>query len=149
MRSTTGRDRTATVGLALGLLSAASFGTSGTFARALTGAGWTPVAAVAVRVGVAALLLAVPAALALRGRWATLRRSLVAMALFGGLGVAAAQVGFFYAVQTLPVGIALLLEYSGVVLVVLWMWAMHGERPRRPKSGRRSAPRRCSPHRRH
>jgi drug/metabolite transporter (DMT)-like permease len=131
MRSSTGRDRNATVGLALGLLSAASFGTSGTFARALTGSGWTPGAAVAVRVGVAAVLLAVPAALALRGRRSTLYRSLPAVAMFGVLGVAAAQVGFFYAVQTLPVGIALLLEYSGVILVVLWMWAVHGERPRR------------------
>jgi drug/metabolite transporter (DMT)-like permease len=34
-------------------------------------------------------------------------------------------------VQTLSVGVALLLEYLGVVLVVVWLWLRHGHRPRR------------------
>jgi hypothetical protein len=29
----------------------------------------------------------------------------------------------------MPVGVALLLEYLGVVLVVAWMWLRHGQRP--------------------
>ncbi|MFI7598104.1 EamA family transporter [Actinoplanes sp. NPDC049681] len=123
--------RPAAPGLGLALLSAATFGTSGTFARSLIDAGWSADAAVAARVGIAALLLAVPAAVALNGRWAALRRSLGTVGLFGLLAVAGAQVGFFNAIRYLPVGVALLLEYSGVVLVVLWMWARHGERPRR------------------
>ncbi|HEX8931124.1 MAG TPA: EamA/RhaT family transporter, partial [Actinomycetota bacterium] len=62
-------DRSATgLGLALALLSAATFGTSGTFARSLIDAGWSAGSAVAARVGIAAVILAVPAALALRGR---------------------------------------------------------------------------------
>ena len=76
-------------------------------------------------------MLAVPAALALRGRWHVLRRNLGTVALFGLLAVAGAQVGFFNAVRYLPVGVALLLEYLGIVLVVGWMWAVHGQRPRR------------------
>lgn len=119
------------LGLMLAVLSAATFGTSGIFARSLLDAGWTAGTAVAVRVGVAAVLLAVPALIVVRGRWAVLRRSLGTMALFGALGIVCAQVGFFYAVQYLPVGIALLLEYSGILLVVLWMWAVHGQRPAR------------------
>ncbi|MEV4639699.1 EamA family transporter [Actinoplanes sp. NPDC049548] len=126
-----GSPRPAGAGLGLALLSAATFGTSGTFARSLIDAGWSADAAVAVRVGIAALLLAVPAAVALRGRWAVLRRSLGNVGLFGLLAVGGAQLGFFNAVRYLPVGVALLLEYSGIVLVVLWMWARHGERPRR------------------
>ncbi|MEV8506984.1 DMT family transporter [Actinoplanes sp. NPDC051475] len=126
-----GSTRPAAPGLGLALLSAATFGTSGTFARSLIDAGWSADAAVAARVGIAALLLAVPAAMALRGRWAALRRSLGTVGLFGLLAVGGAQVGFFNAIRYLPVGVALLLEYSGVVLVVLWMWARHGERPRR------------------
>jgi len=34
-------------------------------------------------------------------------------------------------VQHLSVGVALLLEYLGTVLVVAWMWLRHGQRPRR------------------
>ena len=119
------------LGLALALLSAATFGTSGTFARSLIDAGWSADAAVAARVGIAALILAVPAALALRGRWHVARRSMNSVGLFGLLAVGGAQLGFFNAVRYLPVGVALLLEYSGIVLVVLWMWVRHGDRPRK------------------
>jgi drug/metabolite transporter (DMT)-like permease len=123
--------RSTGVGLALALVSAATFGTSGTFARSLIEAGWSAEAAVAARVGTAALLLAVPTVLALRGRWHVLRRNLGSIGLFGLLAVAGAQVGFFNAVRYLPIGVALLLEYLGIILVVFWMWARHGQRPRR------------------
>jgi drug/metabolite transporter (DMT)-like permease len=118
-------------GLALALLSAATFGTSGTFARSLIDSGWSAGAAVAARVGVAAVILAVPAAIAMRGRWRVAGRSLPQVGLFGLLAVGGAQLGFFNAVRYLPVGVALLVEYSGILLVVLWMWARHGDRPRR------------------
>ncbi|HEX8628463.1 MAG TPA: EamA family transporter [Catenuloplanes sp.] len=118
-------------GLALALLSAVTFATSGTFARSLIEAGWSAEAAVAARVGVAALVLAVPAAWALRGRWHVLRRNVGMIGVFGLLAVAAAQACFFNAVQYLPIGVALLLEYLGIILVVGWMWAVHGQRPRR------------------
>ncbi|MBY8873138.1 DMT family transporter [Micromonospora sp. PLK6-60] len=118
-------------GLLLALLSAVTFATSGTFARSLIDAGWSAEAIVVARVGIAAVVLLVPAALALRGRWHVLRRNLGAVTVFGLLGVATAQACFFNAVRYLPVGVALLLEYLGIILVVAWMWAMHGQRPRR------------------
>ncbi|MER5334974.1 EamA family transporter [Micromonospora sp. NPDC002717] len=119
------------LGLGLALLSAVTFATSGTFARSLIDAGWSAEAAVAARVGIAALVVAVPAALSLRGKWDVLRRNLAAIGVFGLLGVATAQVCFFNAVRYLPVGVALLLEYLGIILVVGWMWLVHGHRPRR------------------
>jgi drug/metabolite transporter (DMT)-like permease len=122
--------RSAGFGLGLAVLSALTFATSGTFARSLIAAGWSAEAAVAARVGIAALVLAVPAAIALRGRWRVLRRNARTLALFGLLAVGGAQVGFFNAIRYLPVGVALLLEYLGVILVVVWMWAVHGQRPR-------------------
>jgi drug/metabolite transporter (DMT)-like permease len=122
--------RTAGVGLGLALLSSATFATSGSFAKALIDAGWSAEAAVAIRVGIAALILMVPAIVALRGRWRVLRRSLLSIGAFGLLGVATAQVCYFNAVRYLPVGVALLLEYLGVILVVGWMWLVHGQRPR-------------------
>lgn len=123
--------RSASVGLGLALLSAATFGTSGTFARSLIEAGWSAEAAVAARVGIASLLLALPTVLALRGKWHVLRRNWGMIGMFGLLAVAGAQVGFFNAVRYLPIGVALLLEYLGIILVVVWMWAAHGQRPRR------------------
>ncbi|MFG3699718.1 DMT family transporter [Micromonospora sp. NPDC047620] len=119
------------LGLGLALLSAVTFATSGTFARSLIDAGWSAEAAVAARVGIAALVVAIPAALSLRGKWDVLRRNVAAIGVFGLLGVATAQVCFFNAVRYLPVGVALLLEYLGIILVVGWMWLVHGHRPRR------------------
>ncbi|MFI7603691.1 EamA family transporter [Micromonospora sp. NPDC049366] len=119
------------VGLGLALLSAVTFATSGTFARSLIEGGWSAPSAVIARVGIAALVVAVPAVLSLRGRWHVLRRNLGTIGVFGLLGVALAQVCFFNAVRYLPVGVALLLEYLGIILVVAWTWLVHGQRPRR------------------
>jgi drug/metabolite transporter (DMT)-like permease len=126
------------VGLPLALLSASTFGTSGSFATALTDAGWTPGAAVTARVGIAAIVLALPAVLQLRRMWPSLqargRRDLLRSArlvgLYGVVAVALCQLCFFLAVQRLSVGVALLLEYLGIVLVVLWQWIQHGDRPK-------------------
>jgi drug/metabolite transporter (DMT)-like permease len=53
------------------------------------------------------------------------------VASYGLVAVAGCQVFFFNAVQHLSVGVALLLEYLGTVLVVGWLWLRHGHRPRR------------------
>jgi len=125
-----GTQRSIGAGLGMAVLSAATFGTSGTFARSLIGAGWTAETAVVARIGIAGLILAVPAVWAMRGRWRSLRGSLGTIGPFGVLAVAGAQLAFFKAIQYVPVGVALLLEYSGILLVVAWMWVVHGERPR-------------------
>jgi drug/metabolite transporter (DMT)-like permease len=117
-------------GLVLALLSAASFGMAGSLARSLSDAGWSSSAAIIVRIGVAALVLLVPAIVALRGRWASLHKGAVTILVFG-LFAAACQVCYFNAIQHLSVGVALLLEYLGTILVVGWLWLRHGQRPRR------------------
>lgn len=118
-------------GLVLAVLSAATFGTSGTFASSLIDAGWTPGAAVTVRITLAALLLTVPAVVQLRGNWGLLRRGARMITAYGLVAVAGCQLCFFNAVQHLPVGVALLLEYLGIVMVVGWLWLRRGHRPRR------------------
>lgn len=118
-------------GLALAMVSAATFGTSGAFAASLLDAGWTPGAAVTARVITAALVLTLPALLQLRGRLAQLRRSAPSILVYGFVAVAGAQLCFFNAIAHMAVGVALLLEYSGVLLVVAWLWLRHGHRPRR------------------
>lgn len=122
--------RTSGVGLGLAAVSAACFGTSGSFATSLMAAGWSAGAAVAARVGIAAVILTVPALVQLRGRWGQLRRGLPSVLAYGAFAVGLAQLFFFNAVEHLSVGVALLLEYSGTLLVVAWMWLRHGQRPR-------------------
>lgn len=117
-------------GLSLAMFSALAFSTSGALARSLIDAGWSPAAAVTARIGIAALVLAVPGWLSMRGRWRTLRGASGLIAAYGLIAVAGCQLSYFSAVQHLPVGVALMLEYLGIVLVVIWMWARHGQRPR-------------------
>ncbi len=117
-------------GLAIALLSAATFGLSGSLARPLLVAGWTPGAVVLVRIGVAAVVLTVPAVILLRRTWRLDRRSSVYLLAYGLTAVAGAQLCFFSAVQYLPVGVALLLEYLAPVLLIGWRWWRTRERPR-------------------
>jgi drug/metabolite transporter (DMT)-like permease len=119
------------LGLPLALLTAGTFSMSGSLADALIEAGWSPAAAVTARVTVAALILTPPALVTLRGRWRLLREAASTIAAFGLVAVAACQFAFFSAVSRLPVGVALLLEYLGILLVVVWLWVRHGQRPRR------------------
>src|SRR3954447_2527927 len=120
-------------GAALGLaaLSAATIRTSGAFAASLLHAGWTPGAAVTARVVTAAVVLTVPALIALRSARVRLRSGARTVTTYGLVAVAGAQLCYFNAVDHLSVAVALLLEYSGILLVVGWMWLRHGHRPRR------------------
>lgn len=122
-------NRTLLTGLLLAVISSAAFGTSGALAKGLLAAGWTPAAAVTWRVAIGAVILAVPALLAMRGRWQLLRTGWPTVVLFGVIAVASCQLAYFLAVERLEVAIALLLEYCGVILVVGWLWLRHGQRP--------------------
>ena len=117
-------------GIGVALFSSAVFGLSGSFAKSLLETGWSPGAAVTARLTGAALILAVPAVLALKGRWHQLRDNWLTIALFGLIGVAACQLFYFNAVARLSVGVALLLEYLAPVIIVLWLWAASRRRPR-------------------
>lgn len=119
----------ATGGLVLATVSAASFGLSGALARGLLDTGWSAGAAVSLRICLAALVLVVPGALALRGRWHLLRANAWLVTAYGVSAVAGAQLCYFYAVTHLQVSVALLLEYTAPVAVVAWLWLRHGQRP--------------------
>jgi len=118
------------LGLALAAVSSATFGTSGTFAASLLAVGWTPGAAVTARIVIAAVVLTVPALVVLRRHRFDVRRGGRTLATYGLVAVAGAQLCYFNAVNHLSVAVALLLEYSGILLVVAWMWLRHQQRPR-------------------
>lgn len=122
-------------GLWWALLSAASFGGSGSLGRGLIELGWTPAAAVLFRVLIAALALTVPTVLALRGRWHLLRADAGLVIAYGLVAVAGTQFAYFNAVRTMPVAMALLVEYVSPIAVVAFLWLRHGQRPTRLTSG--------------
>ena len=128
--TTTTRTGSATAGLVLALTSSAAFGTSGTFATSLLDTGWTPAAAVTLRVAIAAAALTIPVVPLLRAHGSRLGgRTGTTLLVYGVAAVAGAQLCYFNAVEHLSVAVALLLEYSGTLLVVLWLWVRHSHRP--------------------
>lgn len=118
-----------TAGLGFAMVSAASFGLSGSLARGLMDVGWSSAAAVSLRILLAAVVLAPLAILQLRGRWHLLRRNLPLVGVYGLLAVAGCQLAFFNAVGRMPVGVALLIEYTSPVAVIGWLWLTRGQRP--------------------
>ncbi len=124
--------RSTSAGILVALLSAATFATSGSFAKPLLESGWTPGSVVFLRIAGAALVLLVPALRTLGGRWQLLRHGWKQLVAYGVVAMAVPQLAFFYAVQHLSVGVALLLEYLGLVLVVAWQCLVARRLPRLP-----------------
>ena len=118
-------------GLVLAVTSAASFGLSGSLARGLLDTGWTAGAAVTARILIAALALALPAYVTMRGRWGLLRANATLVTTYGLVAVAGCQLCYFYAVAHMQVGVALLIEYTAPVAVITWLWLRHGRAPGR------------------
>ena len=120
------------LGFALVGLGALLFIVNAGVSRVVLRAGVSPAELTTIRItGTAALLLA--GALLLRrsalrppsGRLGWL------LVVHGLVGVAALQWTYFVAIDRLPVGLALLLEYQAPLLVVLWVRFVQGERVRR------------------
>lgn len=119
--------------IGLGLIVAAaaslSFGLSGSLARGLIEAGWSPDAAVMARIWIAALVLLGPTLHALRGRWQAVRRNIGLVCAFGLFAVLGTQFCYFHAVERMDVGIALLIQFMAPIVIVLWLWLRRGDRP--------------------
>lgn len=92
-------------------------------------AGWSPGAATTARVTFSALVLLGPTLVLMRGRWGLDKRAWLQVVLFGALAVAGCQLAFFLAVQLIPPSLALLIEFTGPVMLVLWFWARTRETP--------------------
>ena len=116
-------------GIAIALLSAASFGLSGPLARSLLDLGWSPAGVVGVRITGAFVLLALPCLVLLRRSGRPSLRQSGHMVAYGVVAVALAQLCYFSAVQYLSVGVALLLEYLAPVLLIFWHWGRDRRRP--------------------
>jgi drug/metabolite transporter (DMT)-like permease len=117
------------LGLLFAVGSAAAFGVSGPFAKALLGAGWSPTAAVSARMAVGAVAMAMFATF-IKPDWISeARQHTRTIVIFGLIPIAGAQLCYYNAVAHLSVGVALLLEYTAPLLVVGWLWATTRRRP--------------------
>ncbi|ONI70506.1 EamA family transporter [Actinosynnema sp. ALI-1.44] len=108
-------------GTALVLAASAFFATSGPLAKPAMAAGLTPQQVVSVRIGLAAVLLGVGVAVFSPRFLRVGRRDWRVILGFGLFGVAGAQTMYFAGVSRLPVGIAMLLEFTSPLLVALWI----------------------------
>ncbi|GAA2056907.1 EamA family transporter [Catenulispora yoronensis] len=110
-----------TTGVLFGITSSVAFGAGGPFAKALIEAGFSPLQAVWLRlIGTVTVLAVVCLALRRPGQLTTMVRNRWPIVVYGLVAVAACQVLYFVAASRLPVGIAILLEFTGPVLVVAW-----------------------------
>lgn len=112
-----------------GLVGAAAFATSGPMVKPLLAIGWTPGAAVLVRLSMGAVLLAVPTVLAVRGRLGVIAEHWRLVLAFGLFGVAGSSTLFYLAVDRLTVAVTLLVEYTGPLLLIGWAWLRSRQAP--------------------
>ena len=113
--------RNPTLGLGLVVLGASLFIVNAGVSRVALRAGVDPVTLTTVRVSGTVLILLVFAAVFRRSALRPPRGRLAWMLVAHGLiGVAALQWTYFVAIDRLPVGMALLLEYQAPILVAVW-----------------------------
>lgn len=121
--------RPATAGLVIALASALAFASSGPVMKPLLEAGWSLGAALLLRMGGAALLLSPWLVRAVRRNPRAFVRHAPLVVGFGLTAVAGCQLFYFSAMQRIPVGVALLVQYLAPVLLVLGIWARTRRRP--------------------
>ncbi|GAA4597287.1 EamA family transporter [Planotetraspora phitsanulokensis] len=109
------------VSLAIAFVSAVCFGFSGPMAKYLGAAGLTPLESVWVRMAGSGVLLILALAIVRPRALRIPRARLPFLVAYAVVAVAAVQTLFFLAITRLPVGVALLIEYTSPVIVVLWV----------------------------
>ncbi len=107
------------MGYLLALCASLLFGLNGSTTKVIVEAGISPAQLTFFRVTVIAVLAGATLLATNRAAFRISRRQLLTMAVLGVAGVALIQWFYAVAISLLPVGIALMLEYSGVLLIAL------------------------------
>lgn len=118
------------MGYGCGLMAAFLFGANGSVAKVVLGAGITPAQLTLFRSMSAALVGGVVLAVIDRRALRVSRRELVSLAVLGIVGVALMQWLYAVAIEKMPVGIALLIEYTAVLMVAVVGRVFFAERVR-------------------
>ncbi len=121
VRSTLGvSPRLAGLGTLAVVVASVLFAVNGTVAKLAMQSGITPTRLVELRTLGSALVLVPLAVLIVRGGMRLRRHEVLVMAVLGVVGMAAVQWLYLVAISRLPVGLALLIEYTAPLLIALW-----------------------------
>ncbi|MEO5575072.1 MAG: DMT family transporter, partial [Gaiellaceae bacterium] len=126
-----GRERRPAVGYTMVIGAALLFALNGTVSKVVLRSGMSPLELTQVRATGAFLGFALVLALTRRESLRLGRRELPYLVVFGIAGVALVQWLYFVSISRLPIGIALLIEYLGPILIAIWAWAVFKEKIRR------------------
>jgi drug/metabolite transporter (DMT)-like permease len=107
------------VGYVFSLIGALLFGANGSVTKVVIDGGLTPLQLTQFRVLGCCLIAGVVLLITDRSAFRLSRRQILVMAVLGVAGVAILQAGYAAALQLLPVGIALLFEYTAVLFVAI------------------------------
>jgi drug/metabolite transporter (DMT)-like permease len=107
------------VGYLFALIASLLFGLNGSTTKVIIEAGISPAQLTFIRVTVIAVMAGIVLLITNRAAFRIERRQVLVMAVLGIAGVALIQWFYAIAISLLPVGIALMLEYGGVLLVAL------------------------------
>jgi drug/metabolite transporter (DMT)-like permease len=116
------------VGYLYALLAAMLFGANGSLAKLIIEAGLSPMQLTQFRTLGTAVLAGAILLVTDRKAFRMRPRQLLILAVLGVVGVALLQWTYAAAIQLLPVGIALLLEYTAVLMVALFAFFVFRER---------------------
>ena len=119
------------LGYVLVVLGAVAFGVNGAVSRVAMRSGLTPESFTTLRITGATIVFALAALIWRRSALQPPKGSaLLLVAALGLVGVVSLQLTYNIAINRLPLGIALLIEYLAPVLVVLWVRFVRGEHVR-------------------
>jgi drug/metabolite transporter (DMT)-like permease len=123
-------DRRPRLGYLLAAVAAAMFALNGSLARFVLDDGVSAAHLSQLRVTLAFLLLAGTLAVVDRSRLRIARRDVPRMAWLGIMGLAVVQFTYFAAIDRLAISVALVIQFTGPLLVLLWLRIAHGRRLR-------------------
>ena len=125
------RHRHPATGYVLYLAAATLFALNGTISKSILLTGIDPARLSQLRVTAAFLILLVVVAVTRPDRLRIRRDEIWPLLAYGILGVAMTQWLYFVAISLLPVGVALLIEFTAPIMVALWFrFALHHHTPR-------------------
>jgi drug/metabolite transporter (DMT)-like permease len=124
-------DRRPVLGYTMVIVAATLFGVNGPVSKVALSSGLSSLRLTEARSAGACIALTLIALVRAPSSLRVERRELPRLALFGVVGVAFVQLFYFLALHRLPVGIALLIQYIGPVLVAIWARTFGHEHVRR------------------
>lgn len=127
--------RSTRIGYLLAATAAVMWGLNGSLAKFLLNDGVDAYRLTQLRTTVAWLLLAAGLLLFRRDLIRVERRDVPRLALLGIGGLALVQLFYFAAIARIYIGVALLLQYLGPLMIAVWLTVAHGRRLPRPLWG--------------